>query len=165
MLPHQLEDGIFLEDTGTLLPWNTQLDHLKKIGSPEVRIESDRAVLHWRKRRWLDGLECTISAKFYHDSETRSNTQTTAQGLRLVNYHVHSPSEENARESYVRIKDALVQRLGKPTADYEDYEHGLPLAEWDFEQVLVVLMIFERFGEYLVGEVWRKPLPKWRVQS
>lgn len=164
MVPYRLEEGIWFENIDTLLPWNARLEDLKQIGSPEVRIEPDRTVLHWRKQRWLDGLDCTISATFYHNSATHLS-HNSRNGLQLVNYHLYLPSEEKTRETYVRIKEALARRLGKPTADYAAYRYGLPLAEWDFEHVLVVLMVFERFGEYLVGEVWHKPLPQWRADN
>ncbi len=38
---------------------------------------------------------------------------------------------------------------------------NLPCTEWDLEAAFVVLKVFERFGEYCVGEIWYKPLPAW----
>jgi hypothetical protein len=54
--------------------------------------------------------------------------------------------------------------LGKPSYDGkgEPPFDNLPFTEWDLTDVLVVLMVFERFGEYCIGEVWHKPLPDWR---
>jgi hypothetical protein len=167
MLSFQLSKGILLEDSGILLPWNAQLKHLRKTGTPNVQRERGRTTLYWNDRRFLGGLSGSIEAAFdlAPSSDESEADPNDGKRLRFVSFDLDSEPKETPRQQYLRIKRRLTRSLGKPSRAGEDPAWNLPLAEWNLARVLLVWMVFERFGEYCVGEVWRKPLPKWREEE
>ena len=161
---HRLDSGLFLEDEKVLLPWSSSLEELKSLSSPTIVSHSKTVIeLFWYDRKFLNSLIGTVSAKFdlSVDHELQLNS---IEGLKGIDLSLQQKSFD-PRAEYQRIHTRLTNLFGEPSEDHEDYQFGLPLAEWDLEEVLVVHMVFERFGEYCVTEIWRKPLPAWRVKE
>jgi hypothetical protein len=163
VVPFQLAKGILLEDSDTLLPWGAALADLRKAGKPDVFRERGATTLAWKDRRFLGGLAGAVEAEFNRTAAPRGEEDPNDGGrLRVVNFYVDPEPREWPRRQYLRVKRRLSRSLGKPSRAGEDPTMDLPIAEWDLARVLVVWMVFERFGEYCVGEIWRKPLPRWR---
>jgi hypothetical protein len=167
-LPYRLSDGIFFEDTGILLPWNASLKDLRKIGKPKIRKEADKTHLYWQEEHlWLDGLRAYFNTTFF-DSKyaiglARSEHINQNLSMGLINFST-SDGAKSPRLEFERVKAHLMRTLGQPTFFAEDYKFGLPLVEWHIQEILLVFMVFERFGEYCVGEVWHNP-PAWRLAN
>lgn len=164
MDPMVLDQGIFLEDIDTLIPWGASANNLRKIARPRVDVQRSSIRLNWMKHKILGGIQVGIEAMLSEDPMLRSKT-VNDHGLKLVSLGFYNPEMLDPRQEHQDLKARLSAQLGKPTYDGTGSEpdSGLPFTEWDLAEVLVVLMVFERFGEYCVGEIWRKPLPAWRV--
>jgi hypothetical protein len=162
--PFRLAEGILLEDSDTLLPWDAPLGDLRKTGKPDVQRARGRTTLFWNDRRFLGGLAGGIEAGFNLKPAPDEGDEDPNDGkrLRLVDFYPDPAPKETPRRQFVRVQRRLTRSLGKPSRAGEDPVMRLPIAEWDLADVLVVWMVFERSGEYCVGEVWRKPLPRWR---
>jgi len=167
-LPFRLSEGVLLEDVGLLIPWNSTLKDLKKLASPKTRKESDKFHLHWNKtHHWLSGLECYFNTTFFDSkySVKLANDAQTNQNLSLDFMNFSTPdSGKTPRTEFERVKEHISRVLGRPTANYENYKFGLPLVEWHIQEILIVFMVFERFGEYCLGEIWHNP-PDWRLAN
>jgi len=119
--------------------------------------------LYWNDHIILGGIKSQIEATFYIKAGL---PHYNANGrLNVVSLNFYNTDELDAREHHERLKTGFIHALGVPTFDGtgETPFSDLPFTEWDLPNVLVVLMVFERFGEYCTGEVWRKPLPGWRT--
>ena len=80
--------------------------------------------------------------------------------LRDLYFSVDRLDGESVKDQHDRVMHALDQLFGFPAS--VSFVYGRPCADWSFGQVLVCYMVFERFGDYCVGEVWFDP-PAWRV--
>lgn len=60
-LPFRLDEGIWLEDLDALLPWNTKVESLHELSSPEVDEDSAGINLWWRNHVVM-GLACDVAA-------------------------------------------------------------------------------------------------------
>ncbi len=165
-LPYKLSEGIFLENTGVLIPWNASLMDLKKIGKPKIQKDADSLTLYWQKEHlWLGGLTTYFNTTFFDSKYALrlSNDKYTNHNLSLEFINFSTPDAgKSPRTEFERVKEHITNRLGQATADYKDKNLGLPLVEWHIQGILIVFMVFERFGEYCVGEVWHNP-PSWRI--
>lgn len=165
-LPHRLSEGIFFEDAGILLPWNASLKDLRKIGKPKIQKEADKVHLYWQEEHpWLDGLRAHFNTTL-HDSKyaiglAKSEHINQNLSMELINFST-SDGAKLPRQEFERVKAHITGVFGQPTFYAEDYKYGLPLAEWHVQEILIVFMVFERFGEYCIGEVWHNP-PAWRI--
>ena len=159
-----LSKGIFLEDINTLLPWNTPIDELRNIANPVVEESSDRIRLFWNDHVIFDGIRSQIQAVFYRNRGDISDHPNANDKLRIVSLSFYDIDELDPRELHERLKAEFTRAFGTPSFDGsgEVPFSDLPFTEWNLIDALVVLMVFERFGEYCVGEVWHKPLPAWR---
>jgi len=167
-LPHRLSEGIFFEDTGILLPWKKSLKDLRKIGKPKIRKETDKVHLYWQEEHlWLDGLRSNFNTTFFDSNyaiDLAKNEHINQNlSMELINFST-SDGAKSPRQEFERVKTHMIGVFGQPTFYSDDYKFGLPLAEWHIQEILLAFMVFERFGEYCVGEVWHNP-PSWRINK
>ncbi len=156
-----LDQGIYLEDINTLIPWGASIDQLSKIANPVLQKSKDRIQLFWNDHIILGGIRTQIEATFYMDRTVLPHCNENGR-LNVVSLNFYNTDNLDPREHYKRLKTDFIRTLGVPTFEGTASFSYLPFAEWDLPKVLVVLMVFERFGEYCTGKVWRKPLPGWR---
>jgi hypothetical protein len=165
VVPFQLAKGILLEDSDVLLPWGAPLPDLRKTGRPDLYRERGVTTLSWKDRRFLGGLAGAVEAEFNRTPAPEGEEDPNDEGrLRVVNFYIDPEPRETPRRQHLRVQKRLSRSLGKPSRAGEDPTMHLPIAEWDLARVLVVWMVFERFGEYCVGEIWQKPLPRRRTE-
>ena len=148
MLPYRLHSGIFFEDTGSLLPWGAPFSEVLKIDNPETFDRETTLVLRWSKKKWLDGLRCTVISTYYRDWQRTDKLQVFGEAD--LSFHLGDPSEPF--EEHRLTVEALSDRLGDPTEEvviYDTYPH----AEWQLGEVNLTHMVFERFGAYCTSHV------------
>lgn len=162
-----LATGLLLEDLNIKIPWGASVEQLRHIANPHVHELSDRIVLAWNNHVIFSGLKCQVTATFLKERKTELLPYyhpNTDGRLSLLSLNFRPSPNQSPREQHRSIKEHLIRVLGYPSYD----GHGdvpfsdLPFTEWDLADALIVLMVFERFGEYCKGEIWRKPLPAWR---
>lgn len=161
---NDLSRGIFLEDVNTLLPWDTPKDGLSNIANPIQEESSDRFRLYWNEHILFGGIKAQIEAVFYKENKNAPDHPNASGRLHVVDLNFYNIEKLNPREQYEHLKAGVMQSIGVPSSERkaETGAFERPLAEWDLPDALVVLMVFERFGEYCVGEIWHKPLPAYR---
>ena len=162
----RLSDGIYIENKNILIPWNSKVEKLEKTDSPKKSQSEDRISLGWQKDyTWLGGLQSSFHTIFYFSSGA-GKVNIISEGLRMMEFYTKGGGT-SPRTEYPKVKEYICDVLGKPTKEESpDYTHyKLPIVEWDLDDVFFVYMIFERFGEYCVGEVWHKPIPSWRLRN
>ena len=161
-----LASGLLLEDANVEIPWGASVEELRRIANPLVQEHSDRIALFWNDHSIFGGIRCQVTATFF--KKNRKNLPldypNTDGRLSLVSLNFSGHRNQNPREQHRSLKEHLIRVIGEPSFD----GHGdapfsdLPFTEWNLVDNLIVLFVFERFGEYCTGEVWRKPLPIWR---
>jgi hypothetical protein len=128
-----LDKGLCLEDTGTLLAWHTPLAQLRDWGRPDVCAVSPGAppvtVLFWRQRLCLRGLKCHVSVAFGAGQYSVS----ALRGLRLV--PVFDCDVGSLESAFVWSQARLVQRFGEPLGCA--HEPGGGAALWRFGGVVL----------------------------
>lgn len=161
---NDLSCGIFLEDVNTLLPWDAPKDELCNIANPIREESNDRFRLYWNEHILFGGIKTQVEAIFYKENKNVPNHPNAKGRLHIVELNFYNTEKLNPREQYERLKTGFIQAIDMPSferkAETGPFEQ--PFAEWDLQDVLVVLMVFEHFGEYCVGEIWHKPLPAYR---
>jgi hypothetical protein len=162
----QLDRGILLEDIGILLPWNTPGRKLRKLGRPLVSRSKDRVTLCWNDHLVFGGLRCQVQANFRRAFLTWPGMPVTDSSLAIVYLNFANSININPRSQFDDLKKQLIKTLGMPSFEGNlDPPFNLPSAQWDSDMALIELYVNERFGEYCVGQVWRKPLPPvWRPE-
>ncbi|NPA26491.1 MAG: hypothetical protein GXO36_02670 [Chloroflexi bacterium] len=166
-MTHNLSLGIYLEDIGELLPWGTPLGELYNIANPIVQKGRDVIRLYWNNHSILGGIKSQIEASFYMNRPDLLDFPNAKGTLEMVSLNFYNSEQIHARQQHQQLKDKFIRALGKPSFDGmgEAPFSDLPYTEWDLDDVLVVLKVFERFGEYCVGKIWHKPLPAWRAKT
>lgn len=151
-----LERGIFLESSGTLLPWDTPWQVLKTIGRPTVRYKSGpgcpyvskQGELTWRNRSFLGGLRGDVIADV-SSSFNRQKTFTDA----VIGISGHGMS----LPAYRFLRKHLTRTLGKPTSvDRSDWN---PVYTWRVGKTRVVLRIIDfhvLFVSLTIGRAGRR---------
>ncbi|MBT3336676.1 MAG: hypothetical protein HN855_16570 [Anaerolineae bacterium] len=159
-----LNRGILLEGVDVLLPWDTPKDKLQNIGNPILQESSDRFQLYWNEHIVFGGIKTQVKAVFYKSIKNSADHPNANGKLHIVNLNFYPIEELKPREQYEHLKTDFIQILGTPSPErkIETKPFDQPFTEWELPSALVVLMVFERFGEHCVGEIWHKPLPAWR---
>jgi hypothetical protein len=159
-----LESGILLEDINILLPWGISKDELQYIAKPVLQESRDRICLYWNGHLILGDIKTQIEAVFYRGRSDLRDHPNANGDLHMVSLNFKNIEKLDPRKQHDHLKTQFIHALGKPSFDDagETAISNLPFTEWDLADVLVVLMVFERFGEYCTGEIRHKPLPAWR---
>jgi len=151
----KLRQGIFLEDNKELLPWHCITATARMIMGVES-YKTDKRTLVWEDRVILGGTLCALHGKFVRGEDNPAE--------RCLRYVLFYPSLQqlkvNANAAYNMIRLDLQNHLGTPTA----FSHGIemyPFTQWENSDILLILKISgHKPGETLVGEIWRKPIPR-----
>lgn len=161
---NNLSLGIYLEDINILLPWGTPKDVLHNIANPVLQESEDRIRFYWKEHTIFGGITSHVEAAFYINRSDLLDHPNANGRLNIVSLNFSNTDKFDSREQHERLKIGFIHALGKPTFDGsgETTFSDLPFTEWDLTDVLVVLKVFEHFGEYCIGEIWRKPLPARR---
>lgn len=164
---NNLDLGILVEDIDILLPWGASKDELRNIANPVLQESSDRLRLYWNDHIVFGGIRSQVEAVFYRNRADLLDHPNANDKLNIVSLNFYPDSNLKPREQHELLKKDFIKALGKPSFDDigEAPFFGLPFTEWDLPDALVVLMVFERFGEYCLGEIWHKPLPDWRISE
>jgi len=151
---NQLSIGILLQNNNTLLPWHSPFDSLRSIANPVEHITSDRRVLVWKNCSIFDGVNCQIEAVFRNKSIDVLNTNSNGK-LNFVSLYFDNPEDVPPRELFVKVFLHFIEIIGKPSDMGENRTQfvELPYAKWNFWFGELVLMVFDRFGEYCVGHI------------
>jgi hypothetical protein len=129
LVPFNLREGLYLESSELLLPWNSSAEDLAKCGSPE----EDNHHVFWNGVTVFDGLEVDVLCR----RQSRNVFQIS-----------HRLQSTNARDEFLALKDELVSRFGSPD-ESASLEADYPRAVWRYGRVRVSLLISDRFGEYV----------------
>ena len=150
--------GIFLEDIDILIPWNTSINELRIIANPVFQEGKDRVRVFWNDHVVLGGIQSQVEAVFYKNSAKFPDHPNSGGQLNKVFLNFYNFEKIDSREQHKRLKAHMTNTLGLPSSDGkgETPFSDLPFTEWDLNEIFVVLKVFERFGEYCVGEVRRK---------
>ena len=158
----QLDRGILLEDIRILLPWDTPEKKLRKLGKPLIsKLNKDRVTLCWNDHLVFGGLKCQVQADFQKASLFSPRPPVIDSFLTMVYLNFPNSINIHPRSQFNDLKKQLIKTFGRPSFEGNlDPPFDLPSAQWDFDSALIELYVNERFGEYCVGQVWRKPLPR-----
>ena len=155
--PFQLDQGVFLEDNGLLIPWLTPKDTLATIGSPEMHPgEIGETQLLWRSTVVLGGLPCTLSTRLRTiDNPLRNKSKShwaNSDKLRYMDF-TRLPLDEfpDERVEFEATKAHLLPFLGNPTHSHFG-PNDAPRLKWCFPEFSILHAIEDRFTEYCVLE-------------
>jgi hypothetical protein len=139
MTPCRLDEGILLENDGSLLPWGTPLAELVGLAGSVVTTRHDRIQHHWHDRTCLGGLPCRVYT-------TRLLDEPHPAFYHLYLDHLHSAvislieprlDEATMPEDFRRVLAHLEGQLGPVMWSHPRYAHGLPSALWEFPRLRV----------------------------
>ena len=144
-LPFRLDEGIWLEDLGVLLPWNTKLEELRGVGSPEIFKDSTCLILSWRNRVFM-GQQCDVVTHRVppepDDPSAPSTYILTLDTLHWAGMNWLCPAHWSVDEiiqSFKSTYEKLRQSLGDATycspgyayTKYASREGSLPAIHWE----------------------------------
>jgi hypothetical protein len=127
VLPCSLDKGIYLDDSDTLLAWNSSRDDLLNLASPQtMEQKAHRLALAWRNRRWMGGMAVTVS---------------TAMGQKELfrNVDILPLSEKRADEQFASVTRHMTTHLGKETRRTERPDRQSRW--WRFDEVEISLKL------------------------
>lgn len=153
-----LGEGIFLEDSGELLPWNC-ITLTARMALGVESYKTDKRTLVWEDRVILGGTLGALHGKFVRDEGQEA---TTAQRrLRYVQFYPNLQKlGVNARAAYNLLRLDLRSRLGAPVAS-SDGTDLYPFTQWESGDILLILKVAGHPpSETFMGEIWKKPIPK-----
>ncbi len=138
----QLQEGIFFEDAGLLLRWNTPFEQLAEIGQPRVRetptrissvkLEREPEIeLSWGKRAILGGLEMNLITARPLDSEPDAPFQFVQAYLML---------DKVAHRRYTKIQQHLEALIGPPTEQARN-KAGAKYCTWTQGDAVILLLL------------------------
>jgi hypothetical protein len=134
--PFRLSEGLVLERSGVLLPWDAEDDDLRRLGSPLP----GGPWLVWRYESVLGGLVADIRVFL---SLPRPHTFFLDPNFASL--------PVSAREVYPDMVSELEERFGPPHASTVDEQlwepENYPWIRWLWKDVTLSLRIQERFGE------------------
>ena len=142
--PFRLLEGLLLERSGVLLPWDAEADVLRGIGSPLPR----EPYLVWRDESVFGGLAVNISL---HLAVPGPHTFFLDRIWTMV--------PDSARAVYPLMVSELEARFGPPHASEVDEQlsepEDYPWVQWRWQDVRLSLGIQERFGESMAFSIRR----------
>jgi hypothetical protein len=130
--PFRLDEGLFLEGPGQMLPWGASMKALKQIGSPEV-------VNGGSDDLWSSPVLGGLSSIILRRNQGREMFTIVPSTMDRT---------KTVEEQYQATLDALTARLGKPHID--EPNRGAPDVAWSYDDVMLVLRI--RTGTMAVHE-------------
>lgn len=135
--PFDLENGLFLEKSKTLLPWGSPVEKLTSLASPEIFRHPSTTNISWNSENVFGGLPVKVDM----------------QGAAGQNVFYLQPTHSalSAEEEYEELLAALSNRLGKPHSTITDA--GYPWSRWTWGCIEVSLRIDQRFLKYVVLRV------------
>ena len=138
-IPYRLSEGLFLEDSGTLLPWFKSLHQITKKGGKPLVQNKRISKIHWECDSIFDGIESAIEA---HES---------GNGIFFLSIK-YDKEFDSVEKEYDCILSVLVKKFGDP---YEigvgDYNY--PFSRWRWGDICLSLIIAERFVDYVALSV------------
>lgn len=132
--PFRLSEGLALDSTHLILPWNAQPEALADIGEPQIQVTSGVAFLTWAEATVFDGIAANVTF--------RSDCAKV--------YWLDARSEEpfeNAQDKYNFILPQLVSRFGSP--HFTESDDLYPWTRWHYGDIRVSLKVAERFTDYV----------------
>jgi hypothetical protein len=131
--PFNLAAGLNLERSGTLLPWDSTLEDLARLGTPEVYRHQSTTNICWKNEEVLGGLSAHV--------EVMGAAGPNAFYVRRTKM-ADSPQAE-----YDDLLIELKRRLGSAHSTVTD--DGYPWSRWTWGNVTISVRIAERFTEYV----------------
>jgi hypothetical protein len=131
---HCLKNGIRLENSDTLIPWNTPFEQLSAFGIAEKKSQKELEMVVWKNERILDGIKLDLNA-VYEKGLCNKNRVLTA-----VTAYLCESSFQSARE-------ALEAQFKSPPRfkKLNEIEYAFI---WKSGNCEVVLSHLDRFGSY-----------------
>lgn len=146
-----LDKGLLLEDLNELLPWNADMEALRRIGSPELVESGDKVRLCWKGRTFLSGLEGVICSQEWD----RRNPRKRLRMITLRGFMGQSDPLESFRLHLAHLAPLLghpfevCPQPGRSCWPADEY----PSCTWPLGQITVDLAVFDRFGSYMQLQV------------
>jgi hypothetical protein len=137
-MPHQLDVGILLEDSGVVIPWGAPTEELARLEFPSVLRGEASIHLTWSERRCFGGLRADVKAIRIFGPPNPS-----AYHLHLPEFHfacleTHDLADEpNIELPFKRIFKHLENELGTPSWSYPKYESRLPSIYWEYAALTI----------------------------
>jgi len=137
-VPYQLENGLFLEEAGVLLPWFKSLNQITKRGGKPLPIKGKTTQLYWESEKVFGGLNVAVQA------------MERGSGMFFLNLK-SDLLFSSAKEEYFAISIILEKLFGHPHS--EGITEGYPWKRWFYGNVCVSLALAERYVDYVAFSV------------
>ncbi|WP_291134394.1 hypothetical protein [Flavobacterium sp. UBA7663] len=149
--PFNLDEGIFFEDTGKMILWESDFEALKKIDEPTILNNGN--TLKWFGKSVLGNqkLNITVSKSDYDNVDGKFNC------VEFETENEDSKSIHLTAETYSKYFNEI---FGEPTESRIEYERLTEL--WDIEDLHIIIGIGERFMEFLIFSI-RKGKKYWKL--
>lgn len=133
-LPFHVSDGLFLEQSGILLPWFKRLHEITKKGGKPLPEKGRTTQLFWASESVFGGLQVSVQALPY------------GSGL----FHLTQTSKTDftsAQHEFSVLLTQLSNRFGEPH-ESDDSEQQYPISRWRWGDICLSLLVAERFLDY-----------------
>lgn len=142
-----IQSGILLEDSGSMLKWGKSLKSITKKTPCLIKDQGDRTIYFWDKHTILNGLELNLQTMFWNFGKDR--------WFRKFNKVEHwVVGDKEAQTEYERISNHLTNELGPP--DLEKITSEDKSMVWKKENVELSLYLFEQHCYKLHFTICRK---------
>jgi hypothetical protein len=133
-MPFELSLGLKLDSPPLILPWDKELEELKKIGSPRLNKYPEESFITWKGNSVFEGIKADV---MYRSGSKNIYWLDINRKKKFL----------NAKEEYDFVLPQLVERFEKP--HYSVIDGGYPWVRWHYNDVRISLRIAERFVEYV----------------
>ncbi|MGI4874251.1 MAG: hypothetical protein ACRYFX_24090 [Janthinobacterium lividum] len=148
-LPFRLDEGIYFEDSGKLLPWGERLTAIESLDEPLVTPTQ----ISWRAKHCFGGQEVAV--------EVVKNAYYNTQGI--VEFVSFNRNGVDPWQVFATYSGLFNQTIGPPTQAKDD-GYGLPTHLWTRGEVQIIVGVGERFAEYAIFSI-HKGKPFWNLNA
>lgn len=149
--PFNIDEGIYFEDSGSILLWNDDFESIRKIDNPEIC--GNGYILKWSNKLCLGGQKLNVSV-------IRNGYDNYNDKLESVEFE-----EQNGEpwKTYEKYSEFIKKHFGNPT-EYKDDGYGRPTELWNIDDVQIIIGVGERFTEFEIFSI-RKGKRFWNLNQ
>lgn len=138
----ELNKGIKLEKSGTLVPWKTPLEELGRYGRPELREQPGKTIVTWKDEQIFDGLPVDLRVIY-------ESSHTGKKELSCVSAYLCESGFDKARKL---IGESLGTKSKFRRLNELEYQYI-----WQLRSCDIVLSHLDRFGSFWRIDIVYRP--------
>jgi hypothetical protein len=146
-IPFRLDEGVYFENTDTLLCWGSSIETIMTLDNPEIT--ENGKVLKWFDKSCFGGNRVNVTILISENTDGKLEFVCFEQG------------RNNPRVVFEKYSNLFKQVLGTPT-ETSNESYGRSTVLWTVNDLQIIIGVAERFVEYEIFGI-HKGKPFWKL--